>query len=224
MRSWIITATIFAASLFIGLAIITSTLIAERGNAAARVSSHPWPGGELRILDRSGHRQELDRALDRIGRAGIEFNLRLVGPDQDPQLTISKLSKEEIDKDCPGCDGVASSIGYRGQDEEIVFSDQGLDRASITELFVHEIGHILGLEHTTRRCSVMQPNLAFRHCSERPRWFRCGLQSYDVNRLLALGYKRRHTAYRPWCSMASYIKDIAPTELTANNIEVLGNP
>ena len=53
----------------------------------------------------------------------------------------------------------------RWAESAIVRIDDGLERHAAAQVFAHELGHVLGLDHETRGCSTMNPGLAVDHPS-----------------------------------------------------------
>jgi hypothetical protein len=93
---------------------------------------------------------------------------------------------------------------------------------AITLVTAHELGHVLGLDHETRRCALMNPvalNLAGQFCSPRPlpewRW-RCRiLEPDDVRGAVRIYGGRAKRRPRPICDLLA--APAAPTGLRASD-------
>ena len=129
----------------------------------------PWPRHELTIHDTTQHWASTRLAIEQwnLSRIGIHFKLTN-SPKADVTIRIGHQSQ------CgqKGCGAHASWIGYRGHPEIIylrflpVPGGEGRVDYDTVRIISHELGHILGLEHTSS-CSLMSNNL-YKSCDITP--------------------------------------------------------
>ena len=83
-------------------------------------------------------------AWDAAG-ADIRFEQASSSRTQTSSIRYGTLSSEGL-----------ADVGYR-QGGARVWIVRGLDRTTATVIAAHELGHVLGLGHEVRRCSLMAP-------------------------------------------------------------------
>jgi hypothetical protein len=123
----------------------------------------------------------IDRAARLINRAHV--GVRVVRDDDDPDVTFVYRGR--------ACDG-AAYVGFRRRRASTVWLGSGCGRDLITLTAVHELGHVLGLDHENGRCARMNPTFDDSgtpgRCRRRPisYWLAHPLTTDDVRGLRAL--------------------------------------
>ena len=143
----------------------------------------PWPNNEVTYTTKTtAYAASVDRAAAILNRTGIRVRFRRVASNPDVTFTYHG----------PACDG-SSYIGYQPRvKHNNVWLGAGCSRDLITLTAVHEMGHVLGLDHEDRRCARMNsgyhPNGTPNHCGQRSMsyWLKHPLMADDVRGLRAL--------------------------------------
>jgi hypothetical protein len=152
------------------------------GPSGAYVARGPaWPSNVVTYdSDTPAYRASVDRAARLINRAGIGVRLRRDASNPDVVFVYNGQP----------CDGSAY-VGFRRR-ESTVWLGRGCSRDLITLTAVHELGHVLGLDHETRRCARMNPSFDDSgtpdQCSRHPLsyWLAHPFTSDDLRGLRAL--------------------------------------
>jgi hypothetical protein len=108
-----------------------------------------WPGGTVSYYTAArGYSTAVDRAAGILNRAGIGVHL-------------SKASRANADVIVAyggrACEGDAL-VGFSRSPSDVVYLGRGCSRGLVTLTAVHELGHVLGLDHENRRCARMNPS------------------------------------------------------------------
>jgi hypothetical protein len=113
----------------------------------------PWPDGLVRYYnDAPEHEWALRQAVDAWNRSGARIRLRRTDRLQADLVVHSTPEKQ--------CGHGRATVGYSVPATITIFSlrvDRGCDRYSAARALTHELGHVLGLDHTTAACAVMNP-------------------------------------------------------------------
>ncbi len=159
--------------------------------AAPLSSDRTWPGRTIRYHETLPARWQwsLDAAIAHWNRAGSDIRFVEVRTRARAHVTIGYGDTDGSDAWAtigPSDDAhVHLSPRYRRVDARP--ADQ---RVWVGRLLTHELGHVLGFEHTHATCSLMVPVYDFRRCGlltpGRPDWYQCRwIDSRLLQRLVA---------------------------------------
>ncbi len=132
------------------LALVVS-LLAVAPASAAVVAGNRWPGKVIRYHASGGSKAAVDAAAKAWNRSGLKIRFKRSAKGRAGVLvrTVPKM----------GCAGYAQ-VGflYPGPAGVRMGSCQGHEWP-LRQIAVHELGHILGLDHETKRCAMMNTTL-----------------------------------------------------------------
>ena len=140
LRSLAIAATLTLVALAVAVASADGYVAAGRA----------WPRSTITYyVEASAYRAPVNRAARVWNRA-------------DVGVRLARASREDADVlvayGGPRCGGYAL-LGYQRRYRSSVHLGRGCSRDFITLTAVHEFGHVLGLDHETRRCARMNPGI-----------------------------------------------------------------
>jgi hypothetical protein len=161
-----------ANNVVLGLAIAVGIVFRFAPLQAADPRPSHWPSGAraVTVVDRTGDpgwRQATKWAVARWNEAGADIHLRWEtagAGDCSPakgRIEVCSTTYEELNRELNiGLQGLASADppnggGHRTSAEVTVCSDCDLSAARRRLVATHELGHTLGLSHSTRAGSVM---------------------------------------------------------------------
>ena len=107
----------------------------------------PWPGATLSVWNDTEYSANVRDAVWAWNHAGAD--VRLVG-------ARDRRSADVVVRYGATTEQGQATVGYTGRGSAILLS-HGLGAAAASALAAHELGHVLGLGHETRACSVMTP-------------------------------------------------------------------
>ena len=132
----------FLAVLVVGLAVVP-------GADAYVIGGRPWPDDSITYNAGTGPgARDVDRAARVWNRARVGVRLR-----REPGSYADVVFRSGG----PHCGG-AAPIGYQRWWRVTVLLGHGCNRRLVTLNAVHELGHVLGLDHERRRCALMNPS------------------------------------------------------------------
>ena len=113
------------------------------------IGGYPWPYDVVTYSSNTpAYTGSIDRAARLVNRQRIGVRLRRDNSHPDVEFVYNGRS----------CDG-AAYVGFsRRRRGSTVYLGQGCSRDLITLTAVHELGHVLGLDHETGRCARMNPS------------------------------------------------------------------
>jgi hypothetical protein len=128
----------------------------------------PWPGGQLTYYDASGSRDAVDAAAARWNRSGADVRI-VPARDRGSADVVFVADGEGLAARCGHrCLGLASSIGRPGDGRVTVMLNPSItgDPTPIgVWVAMHELGHVLGLNHREGTCSLMNAHAYDDSCS-----------------------------------------------------------
>jgi hypothetical protein len=122
------------------------------GASAYAVGGNAWPGKTIRYYTVAhSYARGVDRAARTWNRAGV--GVRFAASSRSSADIVVSYGTDR-------CGGL-SPMGYGGRYEgTIVRLGKGCGSSLITLTAVHELGHVLGLDHEFRKCARMNPSLS----------------------------------------------------------------
>jgi Matrixin len=148
----------------------------------------PWPGGVVRIANEATDQEwALERAVAAWNASGAHVQLSLVSP-ADADVVIESSGPAS----CGHADATVGDVpGARVRIFARDDADPACNGYTGAIVLAHELGHVLGLGHTTGECSAMNPSGSYRgpvECAPLDPWlWYCRLlEPGDVERAAAL--------------------------------------
>lgn len=132
-----------------GLAALAAVaLFAPAAGDAYVVGGRAWPTGAVTYYTAAGgYEGAVNRAARIINRAGVGVRLRRTSQASADVIVTYGGSP---------CEGRAL-VGFQRWRDDVVSLGAGCSRGLVTLTAVHEFGHVLGLDHESRRCARMNP-------------------------------------------------------------------
>jgi hypothetical protein len=150
--------------------LVAVAAVAAGSSDAWVVDGKPWPHGVIPIYNATPHYGGATfRAVRAWNRSGAHVRFVHV-PRSHAGVVVTTHGPS-----CKEADGCAYA-GYLGI-TSVVWIAPDLDRYSAAQVIAHELGHVLGLGHTTVRCAAMSAGW---YCPDAPpgEW-RCRLLERD---------------------------------------------
>jgi Matrixin len=198
------------------LAVVLFALSGSLPASAYDAHGRPWPGGVIRYYNAAPDQAwAVKRAADAWNASGARVRL----------VAASAAQADVRIEHFPGVDctiNAEATIGYAANARIWIFKrDDGAPFCNpymAARLLAHEFGHVLGLEHETRGCSLMNPTTMLQGselCPKAKLWqWRCKLLTRDdIAGAVALYGGAAHGQPGPSdCDLYAAIQ--APTRLT----------
>jgi hypothetical protein len=174
---------------------VAALVVLVLASAAAAADGRPWPGGTITYHERPSSQAVRD-AAKAWNRSGVDIRFRRVGSARGAQVRV-RVGGE-------GCGGVAQLGHVPGR--QALMRVRRCPRWTQTQVAAHEFGHIMGLDHTSRRCALMNPvlfNGAPNRCTPpRPGYYRCRLfERNDLRRAVRMYGGRVAVGRRAECPL-----------------------
>ena len=126
-----------------------SLTVAAPPSQGYTIGGRGWPSATVTYYTQArGYSGAVNRAAGMLNRAGVGVHLR--------RTSRSKADVIVVYGGKP-CEGEATIGLYRGG-TDLLNLGAGCSKALVTLTAVHEFGHVLGLDHETRRCARMNPS------------------------------------------------------------------
>lgn len=141
-----------------------TSLVLVPGGAGYAVGGVPWPGETITYADTTRYGWSVEQAVRAWNAVGAGVRFVRVREPAHADLTI--LLK-------PGRTHGHASLGFRSSGARVWLTGD-LTARSAALVAAHELGHVLGLHHETRRCSIMNPTFDPRRPNRGCPIARCG--------------------------------------------------
>lgn len=181
----------------IALAAIGAVLVVVPSAASFSSAGTPWPVARITVWNDTGYRAPLRQAMEAWNAVGTRVTLVPAARRSTARIVVGLLPAGSVGERI-GVGTVGWAPGAQGR----VAVQPGLGPRAAAIALAHELGHVLGLGHEERACSVMSSSLELERtragCSiaRCPTLSRCLVQSDDAEGLRDL-YERRLPALLP---------------------------
>ncbi len=138
---------------------------------AADSGPHAWPGGDITYWDAARASASIDAAAARWNGSGVAIRFHRARSRADADV-VFVADRHTLRSRCgPQCLGLSTSIGRPDSGRVTVTLEPDLTgRPSALSVWVsmHELGHVLGLQHREGTCSLMTPRAYDDACRAAP--------------------------------------------------------
>ncbi len=140
------------------LALLLALALTASLAASAQAAPRKWPGGRITYVDQTRDPQAVKLAVRAWNSSGIDLRFVKVSSARKARLVIRNSTRVPS-----GCGSGLATLGYPGPGRKgFVNILHGTDAAGQscalpgqTLVLAHELGHVVGLEHNTSGCSLM---------------------------------------------------------------------
>ncbi|WP_248582478.1 M57 family metalloprotease [Nocardioides sp. InS609-2] len=207
----------------IGSLAVMLTMIAVAMPAEAAVRK--WPRGNVSYFDATKDKAAVKAAVSAWNKSGVNVHFKKIKGRKKADIVIRNSKHVPA-----GCGTGLATLGYLGGRQGFVNILHGDDsggqscaQPGQTLVVTHELGHVLGLTHTDKRCSVMNTShtngVAPTQCiasdpatlAKPGRWWCRGPEQKDLKVLQKLyGGKPKAVPANPWCDAIDRIPASGP--------------
>jgi matrixin len=194
-----------------------------RNERAARRASYAWTGSRIYYRETVAAKWDwsLQTAISKWNHSGAKIHFVRTTSRKKAQLTISSANI-----------GPAAGMATVGRVRKAyvhlsnAYADKDeLDahyRIEVMMVFTHELGHVLGFQHTSAPCSLMSPMLDVEGCNviprvEMPGYYKCRTINGSLAARFVKVYGGKATFPASWCPI-----DKIPSPLT--DVDITGGP
>ncbi|CAA9387774.1 MAG: hypothetical protein AVDCRST_MAG32-2119 [uncultured Nocardioides sp.] len=198
--------------------LVTVALLAMTTPADA--APRKWPKGPITYADRSKDPEAVRLAVQAWNRSGLRIRFKQVRNPRRADVVIRNTKRVPA-----GCGTGYGTLGYPGPGRQAFVSilhgtdagGQGCALPGQTRVVAHELGHVLGLEHYMKSCSLMNTShvngVAGSQCIDRndinaakPGRWRCRLlEGVDLRAARRLYGGRPRLSQPEWCDAVDRI-------------------
>lgn len=187
----------------VAVAVAAAGVLAAPGSAY-RIEGRPWPNGAIPYYSfASGHAWSLKQAVDAWNGSGARVRFVAV-PASKARLFVREAPRGS-------CTHASATVGHTPGATVVIWPaarESALcNRFTAARALTHELGHVLGLDHESRTCALMNPSgshQATTQCGASEPWeWRCRLvERDDVGGAVALyGGTVRPTRFPAFCAL-----------------------
>jgi len=195
------------------------------------ISPEPWPkGSTIAYYDETSYdRGEIGAAFGQWAKTGISLSFKETSNRHNAAVIFSdhQLRREHC-KQPEICVGNIDQVGYHPGEQTIIYiakpekNETSVNRATT---MIHEIGHLLGLVHGEKKCSVMSAEfiqgcegsvatLSLSRANKLMVTFDCGPWKKDIEKLRALYQEQLEVPGK--CQKIINPEDVSPAKQAAS--------
>ena len=138
----------------IALAAIGAVLVVVPSAASFSSAGTPWPVARITVWNETGYRAPLRQAMEAWNAVGTRVTLAPAARRSTARIVVGLLPASSAEERI-GVGTVGWAPGAQGR----VAVQPGLGPRAAAMALAHELGHVLGLGHEERACSVMSSSL-----------------------------------------------------------------
>lgn len=179
------------------LAALVAALVVAQPATSYSAAGTPWPVTRISVWNETPYRAPLAQAMAAWNAVGTRVTLVPA-----PRRSVARVVVTLLPRGSSGADVGQATLGWTPATQGKVEVQRGLGPRVAAAVLAHELGHVLGLGHEERGCSVMAGTVSVDRPRAGCRIARCAkLEACLVTRDDAEGlrdlYERRLPALRP---------------------------